>query len=120
MEHLDSPAQLWECNHPTNGKLVEPSKASNSTPGDFLKRNEHCVYQKTYTRVFIAVLLTAQHGSNPKSTSGRMDKHSVVLLCNRILPQTSAATCITRTEPRGLMLNERSQTQEHTLHDPIL
>ena len=64
--------------------------------------------------------MTAQHGSNPKATSGRMDKHSMVLLCNRILPQTRADMCITRTESRGLMLNERSRTQEHTLHDPIL
>lgn len=46
VEHLGLPAWLWESNHPTNGKLVEPSEASNCTPGDFLKRNEHCVYQR--------------------------------------------------------------------------
>lgn len=106
VEHLDLSARLWESNHPTNGKLVEPSKASDSTSGDFL-----CLPKDLYENVHSSVTMTAQRGNNPMSTNGRMDKHSVVFLCNRILPQTSTATCMTWMEPRDMMLDERSQTQ---------
>ena len=64
-----------------------------------------------YENVHSSVTVTVQRGNNPTSTSGRMDKHSVLLLCNRILPQTSTATCTTRTEPRDTLLDERSRTQ---------